>query len=148
MKKNYLPIAINIADQKILLIGGGIDAYKKLQILQRYGADVEVLASEVCDEIKKTGINFITSEYHKKYLKNYLMVYSCLDDDHMDQQIVKDCNEARVLVNIHDKPDLCQFVSPAIYRKGKISVAVSSNGENVYESIRIRNIIRDNIELN
>jgi len=148
MKKNYLPISIDIANEKILLIGGGPDALKKLRILQRFDAEVEVLATEFCDEIRQSGVKCIESEYDKKYLTGYLMVYSCLDDEVVDQQIVKDCREARVLVNIHDKPALCQFVSPAIYRQGNITVAVGSNGENVYESIRIRDLIKDKLQFN
>ncbi len=148
MKKNFLPISIDIANEKILVIGGGPDALKKLRILQRFEAEVEVLAPAVCEEIKQSGVKYIETEYDKKYLKDYLMVYSCLDDEDADQQIVKDCREARVLVNIHDKPALCQFVSPAIYRQGNITVAVGSNGENVHESIRIRDLIKDKLQFN
>ncbi|RIJ46907.1 bifunctional precorrin-2 dehydrogenase/sirohydrochlorin ferrochelatase [Maribellus luteus] len=148
MKKKFLPISIDIANEKILVIGGGPDALKKLRILQRFEAEVEVLAPEVCEEIKQSGVKYIETEYDKKYLKDYLMVYSCLDDEDADQQIVKDCREARVLVNIHDKPALCQFVSPAIYRQGNITVAVGSNGENVHESIRIRDLIKDKLQFN
>ncbi len=148
MKKKFLPISIDIANEKILVIGGGPDALKKLRILQRFEAEVEVLAPEVCEEIKQSGVKYIETEYDKKYLRDYLMVYSCLDDEDADQQIVKDCREARVLVNIHDKPALCQFVSPAIYRQGNITVAVGSNGENVHESIRIRDLIKDKLQFN
>ncbi|MFV0590394.1 MAG: bifunctional precorrin-2 dehydrogenase/sirohydrochlorin ferrochelatase [Draconibacterium sp.] len=148
MKQNFLPISINIANQKILIIGGGPDAFKKLRILHRFDAEVEILASEVCDEIRQSGVKCIEAGYDKKYLKDYLLVYSCLDDEELDLQIVKDCTEARVLVNIHDKPALCQFVSPAIYRQGNITVAVGSNGENVYESIRIRDFIKDKLQFN
>lgn len=148
MKKNYLPISINIANQKILIVGGGYDAFKKLKILQRFDAEVEILATNVCTEIKESGVKFYQTAYHKKYIKKYLMLYSCLNNEKLDKQIVKDCNEVGVLVNIHDKPELCQFVSPAIYKHGNISVAVSSNGENVYESIRIRNLIQDKLQLN
>ena len=133
MEKNFLPISINIANQKILIVGGGQDAYKKLKILQRFSAEVEVLALEVCTEIKESGITFFETSYHKSHLKRYLMLYSCSNNNELDRQIVKDCNETGVLVNIHDKPDLCQFVSPAIYKHGNITIAVGSNGENVYE---------------
>jgi siroheme synthase-like protein len=148
MEKNFLPISINIADQKILIVGGGQDAFKKLKILQRFDAEVEILALKVCEEIKNSGAKYFERAYDKKYLKNYLMLYSCLNNDELDKQIVKDCNEAGVLVNIHDKPDLCQFVSPAIHKQGNITIAVSSNGENVYESIRIRNLIKDKLQIN
>lgn len=145
--KNFLPIAINIANQKILIVGGGQSAWNKLQILQRYNAEVEILAIDVCDEIKKSRVKYIEAPYNKKYLKDYLMLYSCSNNAELDRQIENDCLEKKVLVNIHDKPDRCQFVSPAIYRHGNISVAVSSNGENVYESIRIRNLIKDKLQL-
>ncbi|WP_346857153.1 NAD(P)-dependent oxidoreductase [uncultured Draconibacterium sp.] len=148
MKKNFLPISINIADQKILIVGGGQDAFKKLKILQRFDAEVEILALKVCEEIKNSGVKYFETAYDKKYLQNYMMLYSCLNNDELDKQIVKDCKEAGVLVNIHDKPDLCQFVSPAIHKQGNITIAVASNGENVYESIRIRNLIKDKLQIN
>ena len=148
MKNNFLPIAINIADKKILIVGGDESALKKLQILKRFGAQVEVLALKVNDDIKNSGVRYFEAAYNKKYLTSYLMLYSCVNDEELDKAIAKDCKEAGVLVNIHDKPELCQFVSPAIHREGNISVAVSSNGENVYESIRIRDIIKNKLQLN
>ena len=143
MKKNFLPISLDIARQKILIVGGGRDAYRKLEILRRFDADVEVIALSVCDEIKHSGVVYYETAYRKELLKGYLMLYSCSNNDELDRQIMKDGREMGVLVNIHDKPEWCQFVSPAIYRKGKITVAVGSNGEDVYESIRLRNIIQE-----
>jgi len=74
------------------------------------------------------------------------MLYSCTNNEILDRQIANDAKELGVLVNIHDNPSLCQFVSPAIYQDGNISVAVSSNAENVYESIRLRNEIKEYLE--
>jgi len=146
MKKNFMPISIDISGQKILIIGGDQSAFKKLKILQRSDAEVEVLAKEVCPEIKKSGVRFFETEYHKKFLPGYLLLYSCTNNEVLDRQILNDGKEAGVLVNIHDKPAMCRFVSPAIYRNGDVSVAVSSNGKNVYESIRIRNLIQDYLQ--
>jgi len=141
MKKKYLPISIDISNQKILIIGGGESAYKKLKILQRFDAQVEVIALKVCDEIKTNGVKYIETAYRKELLKGYLMLYSCTNNEELDRQILEDGKEMGVLVNIHDNPKLCQFVSPAIFQNGKITVAVGSNAEDVYESIRVRNLI-------
>lgn len=146
MKKNFMPISINISGDKILIVGGDQSALKKLKILQRFDAEVEILAREICPEIRQSGVQLFETEYHKKYLPGYLMLYSCTNNNDLDQQILRDGKEAGVLVNIHDKPALCQFVSPAIYKNGNVSVAVSSNGENVYGSIRIRNLIKDYLQ--
>lgn len=141
MKKNFLPVSIDISNQKILIIGGGESAYKKLMILKRFNANVEIIALTVCDKIKAVGVPYFETAYKKELLKGYLMLYSCTNNEWLDNQILKDGTEMGVLVNIHDKPELCQFVSPAIFKHGKITVAVGSNAEDVYESIRIRNLL-------
>lgn len=143
MKKNYLPISIDISDQKILIIGGGQSALKKIRILQRFDANLEVVAENIIEEILTSGIPCTQKRYEKSDLKSYFMLYSCTNNEELDTQIAQDGKEAGVLVNIHDNPALCQFVSPAIYKEGNIIVAVSSNAENVYKSIKIRNMIQE-----
>ncbi len=141
MKKNFLPVSIDISNRKILIIGGGESAYKKLEILKRFNAEVEVLALKVDEKIKHSGVKYVERGYEKKRLKDFFMLYSCTNNFELDKQILADGKEMGVLVNIHDKPELCQFVSPAIYKEGNLTVAVGSNAENVLESIRIRNEI-------
>ena len=146
MKKNYLPISIDITDRKILIIGGGQNALKKIRILQRSDAHLEVIAEHISDEIYTTGVICFRKKYEKSDLKGYLMLYSCTNEETLDRQIAQDGCEAGVLVNIHDNPALCQFVSPAIYQYGNITVAVGSNAEDVMEAIRLRNTIQEFLE--
>jgi len=146
MGKNYLPIAIDISNSKILIIGGGQSALKKIRILQRSGANIEVVAGNIIDEVYASGVICHLKKYERSDLNGYLMLYSCTNNETLDKQIAEDGREAGVLVNVHDNPTLCQFVSPAIYRDGNLSVAVSSNAENVYEAIRVRNLIQGYLE--
>ena len=146
MEKNYLPIAIDISNSKILIIGGGQSALKKIRILQRSGANIEVVAENISDEVYASGVICRQKSYEKGDLNGYLMLYSCTNNETLDKQIAEDGREDGVLVNVHDNPALCQFVSPAIYRDGNISVAVSSNAENVYEAIRVRNLIQEYLD--
>jgi precorrin-2 dehydrogenase / sirohydrochlorin ferrochelatase len=146
MERNFLPISIDISNGKILIIGGGQSALKKIRILQRSGANLEVVAENIIDEVYASGVICHSKKYESRDLEGYLMLYSCTNNETLDKQIAQDGREAGVLVNIHDNPELCQFVSPAIYRDGNISVAVSSNAENVYEAIRLRNLIQEYLE--
>ena len=143
---NYLPISIDVSGQKILIIGGGRSALKKIRILQRFDIRPKVLAEHIIEDILISGVAWTRKSYEKSDLNGYLMVYSCTNNETLDRQIALDAKEAGVLVNIHDNPSLCQFVSPAIYQDGFIRVAVSSNAEDVYESIRIRNLIQEYLE--
>jgi len=51
-----------------------------------------------------------------------------------------------MLVNIHDDPELCDFISPAIYKKENISISVSTNGIDALQSIAIRDKIKKMVE--
>ncbi len=148
MEKNFLPISLDISGQKILIIGGGQSALKKIKILQRFGAHLEVIAENIIEDVYSTGVKCFRKKYEKTDLNGYLMLYSCTNNETLDKQIVLDAKAVGVLANVHDNPALCQFVSPAIYQDGKITVAVGSNAEDVFESIRLRNLIRDFLENN
>lgn len=145
-KKQFLPIALDITDKKILIIGGDEDAYKKLKILQRNTNLIEVIAPKIINWIKNSGVVYHEKQYSKEVLKDYFLIYSCVEDPAFVRQLIRDTKEVGVLLNIHDQPNFCQFVSPAIYKQSNISVAVSSNGEDVYESIRLRNQLKDYFE--
>jgi precorrin-2 dehydrogenase / sirohydrochlorin ferrochelatase len=137
-----MPIAINVKDNKILLIGGGKVALHKIESLKKYANNLFVLAREIHSSIKLLNINYVEKEYQIEDLNKSLLVYACTNNRSLNEQIRKDCVEAGILVNVVDNPDLCDFVSPAIHKHSNISIAVSSNGQNVYSSIGIRNHIR------
>lgn len=148
MNRKFLPISIDITDQKILVLGGDESALKKIQILQRFDAKIEVLSRKFIPEILQLDLPTHQKNYTPSDLEGYLMVYSCLNNDELDRQVVNDAKQAGVLVNIHDKPALCQFISPAVYQHEKMTVAVASNGENVFSSIKLRNYLQQHLNDN
>jgi len=143
---NFFPIAINIENEKILLIGGGKVASHKIPLIQKYADDITVCSGNILDEIKTMDVSIIEKDYYKDVLDPFFLVYACTDNKEVNEQIRKDCLEKKILVNLVDNPTKCQFVSPAIYRDKNISVAVTSNGENVYKSIEVRDKIKGFLE--
>ena len=71
------------------------------------------------------------------------MVYAATNNHELNKQIRHDGRKSRILVNVVDKPYECDFVSPAVFKQDNITVAVGSNGENVFAAIHWRNQIRD-----
>jgi len=138
-----MPISIDVADKKILLIGGGKVAIHKIDSLKNYANNIVVIAKEVDEKIKEAGYFYIEKEYEVSDLEGSILVYACTNIRRLNQKIKDDAHKLGKLVNVVDKPDECDFVSPAIYRNKNISVAVSSNGQNVYKSIEVRNAIRN-----
>ncbi len=139
MTRKYLPISIDISRQKILVLGGDQSAASKISILQRFGAEVEVISRKIIPEIKALGVPYKLKDYEASDLDGFLMVYSCFNNHELDKRVVSDAKARGVLVNIHDKPEFCQFISPAVHQYKNMTVAVASNGQNVHNSIKLRN---------
>lgn len=145
---NFLPVGINISGKKILIIGGGNVAFQKAKILSQYTKDIDFLAKEFKEElVREFGDHkFIKKSYKKNYLKGYFLVYACSNDENLNRIISKDAKSLKILVNVCDKPDLSDFISPAIYKKENLSIAVTSNAKDVRKSIDLRNKIKEFLE--
>lgn len=144
----FLPVSINITGKRILIIGGGKVAAHKMKILSRFTNNITILAPEICNNIHSSGFNIINKKYHSSNLEGYHLVYVCTDNHLLNKLIKKEAKHLGILVNVADNPELCDFVSPAIYKKGNLTVAVGSNAQNVHQSIAVRNAIQDFLENN
>jgi len=141
---NFLPVSIDIERESILIIGGGHVAIHKIESLEKFTQNIKVIALQVVDEIRERGfIDIIEKAYEPRDLKGHLLVYAATNNHELNSQIRADALNYRCLVNVVDKPSNCDFISPAIYKKEPMTVAVSSNGENVYAAINWRNKIRE-----
>jgi len=139
---NFLPISINITNKKILLIGGGKVATHKASIIARFVTEnVTVISPNFTQEIKLLPFTFIEKTYEKNDLKDYFLVYVCTGDHELNRQIKADAEELGILTSVCDAPLLCDFVSPAIFKQEHLTIAVSSNAQNVYQSIAVRDRI-------
>ena len=141
---NFLPITIDIEHETILIIGGGKVAIHKIESLERFTNKIKVIALDVVPEIRERSfIEIVEKTYESKDLDGHLLVYAATDDSKLNSQIRAHARQYRCLVNVVDKPSICDFISPAIHKQDLMTVAVSSNGENVFAAIDWRNQIRD-----
>ena len=139
---NFLPISINVTNKKILLIGGGKVATHKASIIARFITDnVTVISPDFTTEIRQLPFTFIQKNYDKNDLKDFFLVYVCTGDHELNRQIKADAEELGILTSVCDAPLLCDFVSPAIFKQEHLTIAVSSNAQNVYQSIAVRDRI-------
>lgn len=139
---HFLPISINVTNKKILLIGGGKVATHKATILHRFVGDVTVVAPEFTEEIKRLPFQFVEKKYEPSDLEGFFLVYVCTENHELNRQIKSDAEVLGILTSVCDNPLLCDFVSPAIYQTGQITIAVGSNAQNVFQAVDIRNQVK------
>jgi siroheme synthase-like protein len=143
---NFLPICVNVDSARIVMVGGGKVALHKLKALLQYTRDVTVVGREVRPEVKALGIEVKEQSYEPSVLDGARLVYAATNDRELNRRVRGDAHARGMLVNVVDDAELCDFISPAIYKRGHMSVAVSSNGEDVKASLAWRTSIRNLLE--
>ena len=124
------PIFLELAGKRIIVIGSGSAAVKKIQTLLRAGARVVVIAESIDTLIplQSSGANIelIKSKYSKEYLAGALLVIAFTDRSDLNRQIYKDCQQLEILCNIADDAEHCDFYLPAVVKRGPLQVAVAA----------------------
>ena len=146
MSKVYLPITIKIASANILIVGGGKVATHKGVLLHRFADRATVIAPEVSDELKSLPYNIIERTFRADDLDGVDLLYVCTGDHELNHHIKRLAEERKILTSVCDDTDYCDFISPAIYSDGNLTIAVGSDSKDVKRSIRVRNRIQELIE--
>jgi precorrin-2 dehydrogenase/sirohydrochlorin ferrochelatase len=114
------------------VVGGGKVALRKVTSLRDFQVKVTVLAPNICKPLlelqRKHKIKVIKKVYAKEYLNNFKVVFCATDNPKINRMIRKDCTEKNILLNVADIPDLCDFILPAIVKRGDLTISVSSQG--------------------
>jgi precorrin-2 dehydrogenase/sirohydrochlorin ferrochelatase len=142
-EKSFMPVAVDVKGRVILIVGGGRVALHKLKTIQKYADTVTIVAPEIIDELVFSGAVIHKKLFEHSDLEGVFIVYACTDDTEVNAFVARSAHACGILYNVCDNPSSSLFVSPAIYKDGDMSVAVSSNGKDVKRSMRWRSRVAE-----
>jgi Siroheme synthase (precorrin-2 oxidase/ferrochelatase domain) len=124
----YYPVNLNIAGKKVLVVGGGSVASRKVERLHERGADITVIAPEVSEEIKKladkNALKIIERIYEAGDEKGAFAVFCAVsageENSKMEKKLYEKCVKKNILINVADKPDFCHFYASGACFEGRI----------------------------
>ena len=125
----YFPFYIDIENKKILVVGGGTVALRKIEKLMPFSPDITVVAPKICDEIKALNVKIIDRRFCDSDLDGVFCVVSATDDETLNGRIFQLCNEKNILVNTVDDKEKCGFIFPAIASKNGITAGITTSGK-------------------
>ncbi|HFK5586577.1 TPA: TSUP family transporter [Elizabethkingia anophelis] len=152
MSNSLYPIFVKLETLSLLIIGGGKIALEKLDSVLNNApqTSVKLVAKEIIPEVKT-----LQEEYKNLVLEQRAYTYADFDaadlviaavnDLVVAEQIRNDAHVKGVLVNIADKPELCDFYLGSIVRKGELKIAISTNGKSPTIAKRLREILTETI---
>lgn len=148
----YFPFYTNVENLHGVIIGGGKVALEKVERLMSFDAKLTLVAKEVCPEIMEyqERVEIIQDSYKSAYLDQANYVIAATDNQELNETIYADAKARKLLINVVDVPELCDFIFPSVVQRGKLVVGVSTSGAGPQVAIRLRNeiekIIPDDME--
>jgi len=128
----FLPVFLNIRQRSCLVVGGGQIAARKVALLEQAGADITVIAPEVCDELDSLAaegrILHVRREFHADDIMNQPVVIAATNRRSVNEQVSRIAQHKGIPVNVVDNPDLCSFIMPSIIDRSPVQIAVSTGG--------------------
>ncbi len=149
MQNTLFPIFLKIEQLHTLVVGGGNVGLEKLEALVRNApnATITLVAPSIKDEIvvlaQSHHLTLIYDKYDPNYLENKDLVIVGTDDKAVNKQVQEDCKSRKILVNVADTPDLCDFYLSSVVQKGDLKIAISTNGKSPTFAKRFREILED-----
>ncbi len=128
----YYPAYLDLRGRPCVVIGGGEIAARKVASLLEAGARVTVVSPTLADALRESADTHEIVHHCRAYRRGDLagawLAYAATDDEGVHAAIAAEATEARVFLNVVDRPRFCGFIVPAVVHRDPVTVAVSTGG--------------------
>ncbi|MEK4403551.1 NAD(P)-dependent oxidoreductase [Sporosarcina sp. FSL K6-6792] len=128
--KSY-PIMLNIEGKAVVVVGGGLIAYRKVTGLLQAGAYITVISPVIHSKIEQLFIENKISWKNKSFepvdLDSALIVIAATNSEIVNTFVASSAGKHQ-LVNIVDNPELSTFHVPAKLTRGDLTISVATGG--------------------
>jgi len=126
------PLQLNVRGRRCVIIGAGRVAARKAAGLTECGADVLVVAPQAGEGVKtlaETGrVTWLPETYRAAHLDGARLAFAATNSTAVNAQVTQDAQAQGVLVCDAGDPDAGDFISPAVVRRGALTLTASTEG--------------------
>lgn len=131
-KLSVFPAFHKVEGRRVVVVGGGAEAAAKIRLLSETKAEIVVYARSLD---KETGVDLINAHADWRGawptvadLTGAALIFAATGAEESDRDVWSLAREAGVCVNVVDRPELCDFYTPAIVNRAPLAVAIGSEG--------------------
>lgn len=146
------PVFLKLNQLRVLIVGGGYVGMEKLQAILSNSPEAKIVlvATEISAEIKELvkaypAVSLIERPYALSDFDNIDIAIVAINDAFISSQVAADAKSKGILINVADKPDLCDFYHGSIVQKGNLKIAISTNGKSPTIAKRIKEVLNETL---
>ena len=127
-----LPIFVDMRGRPAVVVGGGVVAARRAELLLRSGARVTAFARELSDEFfelrARPNFRHEARDPASKDFAGSALCFIATDDERLSDAARSTAKNAGALVNVADRPKVSDFIMPSIVDRSPLMIAVSTGG--------------------
>ena len=128
----HFPIFLRLKQARVLVIGGGEVAARKIRLLRKAGARIEVAARELNAELAELAASGELvhggTEFDPAAVTGCRLVVAATDDLALNARVAAAAVAANIPVNVVDDPELSTYITPSIVERAPVTVAIGTGG--------------------
>ena len=148
--KRYFPMFIDLSDKKIVVVGGGNIATRRVRTLLQFTRNITAIAPKCTMELQELGktgyVHLITRPVKRSDFDMAYMVIAATNDRKLNDEIHRICRQEGVYVNVASDREQCDFYFPGIYMEEGLVVGITASGLDHKKARRIREEIQNALE--
>jgi siroheme synthase-like protein len=153
MEENHLfPVFFKLQRLHVLVVGGrNIGLEKTNAMLENCpDATITVVALDFLPELvslahQYPNVTMVQKSFSCGDLLGKDLVIAATNIREFNYHIWEKAKGSRVLINVADTPELCDFYLGSIVRKGNLKIAISTNGKSPTMAKRLKQVLQESI---
>lgn len=149
--QNHLfPVFLKLEHLHLLIVGGGVIGLEKITavIKNSPATKITLVAKVISTEIKdlaktSTNVKLVERPFEIADLENKDLVIAATGDRAISELIRVEATKRKMLINVADTPDLCDFYLGSIVQKGDLKIAISTNGKSPTLAKRLKEVFNE-----
>ena len=149
MQNPLYPIFLKLHQLEMLIVGAGEVGYEKLTFILKSSpeAKISLVAPQISPKIEnllagqKFNVSIIKKTFEPSDVVGKDLVIAATDIKALNQEIQQVAKAHKILINVADTPDLCDFYLGSIVTRGNLKVAISTNGQSPTFAKRFRQFL-------
>jgi len=139
---NLFPMFLKLAGRRCLVVGGGAIGEGKIAGLLGAGAELTVVAPEVTERVKEWAssarITWLARKFSPADLDGAFLVVVATSRLEVNELVFREAAQRGILCNVVDDLERCDFYYPAVLRRGRLQIAISTAGSSPALAQRLR----------
>ena len=144
------PVFLKLEHLSVLIVGGGKIGLEKLSAILSNSPEtnIKIVSITISEEVRKLAANYPNIELKERVflpldVDNRDVVIIAIDDKKESKRIRDVVKEKKKLVNVADKPELCDFYMGSIVQKGNLKIGISTNGKSPTIAKRLKDLFNE-----